>query len=660
MRPVERRFQKPLSFKPVAFVFIASVLLAGPPQPANAFDFFGLFGREKPLEPSAEKLPYEITFSISGDSDLEGPLKQVSRLYGLRADAPPDAEALVLRAQGDLPRLLDALWGAGHYAATISIDVAGVPLSLQTDRTGAAARAARAYLAKARVPVRVVVAPGERFVFRNVNMRDARTRQALPPSDLPPRGPAIKPGEPAVAAEILAAETQIVDLYRSRSRPFAKVTKREPVVFHPSRAMDVTVDFDPGPVAGIGDITIRGFETVDPRVIRSFIYTEPGTPYSPTVLADMRKSVLKIEALSSARIREGEALDPFGNLPIFLDVSERKPNVIGAAASFSTVDGPLLRAYWANRNLFGGAERLRLEGSLFYAGRNETNRVGRNEYEWSDIGGRFTASFLKPALWGTRSDFLADAVAARETTDGYTSRLANVTAALRYRWSDKISAQIGVEVEVGQASDAISAIDYTLVGIPASVQIDTTDKPLDPSRGFRLSASVTPYIEAFGSTVGMTVARAQASAYYAFDEEARYILAGRIGLGSIVGAELNEIPSNRRFFAGGGGSVRGFGYRTLGPEALGQPIGGRSLFEASLEARIKITDTIGIVPFVDAGTAFESSFPDFSEQVRVAAGLGLRYYTAIGPIRLDVATPIDGRERGDRPVVLYVSIGQAF
>jgi translocation and assembly module TamA len=130
-------------------------------------------------------------------------------------------------------------------------------------------------------------------------------------------------------------------------------------------------------------------------------------------------------------------------------------------------------------------------------------------------------------------------------------------------------------------------------------------------------------------------------------------------LGSIVGAELDEIPANRRFYAGGGGSVRGYRYRTLGPTFLGEPIGGRSLLEASLEARIKITNTIGIVPFVDAGTAFESSFPDFDEDIRVAAGLGLRYYTSIGPIRLDVAIPVNPGP-GDPSYAIYVGIGQAF
>jgi translocation and assembly module TamA len=138
------------------------------------------------------------------------------------------------------------------------------------------------------------------------------------------------------------------------------------------------------------------------------------------------------------------------------------------------------------------------------------------------------------------------------------------------------------------------------------------------------------------------------------------VLAGRVGFGSMTGADLADIPANRRFFAGGGGSVRGYAYKSLGPQDIfGNPLGGRSLLEGSIEARIKLTDTIGIVPFLDAGTAFEASLPDFKEEIRVAAGLGLRYYTGIGPIRLDVAVPLN-RERGDSAAAVYVSLGQAF
>ena len=154
----------------------------------------------------------------------------------------------------------------------------------------------------------------------------------------------------------------------------------------------------------------------------------------------------------------------------------------------------------------------------------------------------------------------------------------------------------------------------------------------------------------------MLVTRASASTYFAFDEEARYILAGRVGFGSIVGPDLDEIPANRRFYAGGGGSVRGYEYQSLSPLGpFGEPIGGRSLLEGSIEARMKVTDVIGIVPFIDAGTAFESSYPDFDERIRVSAGLGLRYYTGIGPIRVDVGVPARPPARRQRGGAIHLA-----
>jgi len=582
--------------------------------PAVAFDFFGLFrgSGEAPPPPNPDTLPYSLDFTVAGDADnLVQTLKDASTLQSLRADPPPDADALVRRAEADLPRLTDALWGAGFYDARVVIAVAGAPLSLQTSRPATAVRAAEGYRARALVPVQVIVDPGAQFVLRTINVLDARTGRPFRPDELPPHVVGLERGDPARAADIVAAQARIVDHFRSQSRPFVKVTRQEPVVIHPAHVMDISLTVDPGPRAGIGEITVRGAENVDPAVVRSFIYTEPGDPYSPAALASMRKSILNIEALSSARIREADALDAYGNLPLFVDITERPPRVIGASVQYSTTDGPAVRAYWAHRNLFGGAERLRLEGSLFYLTENGGRPNDEDDFDWDDLGGRFRASFLKPALWGTRNDFLAEALVERDRTEGYTSRLFNGTAGIRHRFSDTFSVQGGIEYEKGQASDILGQVDYTLVGLPLSVTYDSTDNTLDPTRGMKLLASVTPYPGFLGSSVPMTIAK-------------------------------------------------GTGYRTLSPTVLGEPIGGRRRLEASLEARIKVTDTIGIVPFVDAGTAFEPSYPDFDESIRVSAGLGLRYYTGIGPIRLDIATPLR-RERGDdRSVAIYVGIGQAF
>jgi translocation and assembly module TamA len=172
---------------------------------------------------------------------------------------------------------------------------------------------------------------------------------------------------------------------------------------------------------------------------------------------------------------------------------------------------------------------------------------------------------------------------------------------------------------------------------------------------------VVGFPTALGSTVDLVQGKARASAYYSLDPDSRFVLAGLVGLGAMGGADLADIPANWRFYAGGGGSVRGYAWNSLaptGPFGLAV-IGGRSLFNASAELRVRVTDTIGIVPFFDAGNAFATSFPNFSEPLATAVGVGLRYYTAIGPIRADVAFPLE-RRPGNGPVALYVSIGQAF
>ena len=631
---------------------------------AQAFDFFGLFGSgdEPPAAESVDAIVYDVEFEGVEDSDLERSLQDASLLYRLRDDPPPDAESVLRRAEADLSRITEALWAFGYYDGQVSILVDGAPVA-ENEPVGAAQRLER-YRRRAQVPVRIVVAPGELFTIGAADVVEAGTGAPVDPAALPPRVTRLEVGDPARTSDLLAAQARIVDHFRSRGHPFVEVRPRDPVVDHRSKTLRIAFEVAPGPLAGIGPVTVSGAEGVDPAVIRSFIYTEPGEPYSPRVLTDIRRSVGRIEALGSVRVREAEALDRFGNLPLSVEVTERPPRLFGFGLRYSTSDGPGARVYWAHRNLFGGAERLRLEADLFYLDRDRPIDpvTGKRDkgWDWSDLGGRFTASFLKPALWGTRNDLLLDAFATRDATDSYTSRAAGATAAIRHRFSDTFSIQGGFEFERGQTSDVLGQINYTLVGLPISLTYDSTDNLLDPSEGFRVTGSVVPYPAVLGSDPGFFLVRGTASTYYALDEANRYILAGRVGFGSISGADLDEIPANRRFFAGGGGSVRGYEYRTLSPLGpLDEPIGGRSLLEGSIEARIKVTDVIGIVPFVDAGTAFESSIPDFDETIRVSAGVGLRYYTGIGPIRADVAFPLN-RRRGDDSWALYISLGQAF
>jgi len=648
----------------------------GPLGPANAtaFDFFGLLGSEAPPAPTSATLPYEVELVIQGDESVKSALQESSNFYKLRQDPPPDAESLVQRLEADFAPMIDALWGAGYYNATIHAVIGETEVQLGPGQGNGAVRIAAAYRDRAVVPVKIIVETGPLFTLRRIEVFDLTTDKPFPPEILPPGIPRLAPGDPARAADLRAANARIVDYFRGQSYPLVKAPLPRPVVDHATLTMDVTFTAEPGPKAGFGEVSLMGPETFDPAIVRSFIYLEPGQPYSPKALADTRRSITSIPAVGSIRIREAEKLDARGNLPIFIDVGDRTRNLLGFTAGYSNVDGPTANAYYENRNLFGGAESLHVGGDLFYAPpvygittEHSSGFGGGPNYNDKGLGARFTASFMKPALYGSRVDFLLDGIAERArygggSFGGYVDEFAGGTAALRYRVNQGLAVQAGAKFEKGWAADSLGRVNYTFLGIPVSLRYDSTDNLLDPTRGVRLSASTTPYPSVFGS-VGFTKASVTASTYYALDDNADYILAARAGVGSIFGntGGLADIPANYRFYAGGLATVRGYREQTIGPSSpTGYTIGGLSGFNATIEARIKITDVIGVAPFFDIGGAFSGSTPFSSGgDTRMGAGLGLLYYTPIGPIRVDVARALDPRP-GDYPFVFYVSIGQPF
>jgi len=633
---------------------------------AQAFDFFGFFGSDDTPPPvSRASIPYTLTVEVAGDdSALKSGIRDASSLYSLRKDAPGDGEALARRAESDFGPIIDALWGAGYYNANVTISIDGATLPIASSDIAAFARAAEAYRNRAPAPVIIKVDPGPLFKLRSVRVINALGVE-FSEAELPQRTVGLKPGDPAAASEIRAAETRIVDYFRKEGRPLAKIQSIAPVVDHAQNVMDVTVTAAPGPIAPFGEATINGPQTFDPAIVRSFLYIYPGDPYSPAAVADARNSIREIPAVGGVRITEGTALDPYGRLPYRIDVEDRLPYAIGASVKYSTTNGPEGQVYWEDRNVFGGAERLRLQASVFYAPPWFIASQSLRNFSPDDIGGRISASFLKPALWGTTNDLLIDALAEKISTSGagfvgYQAEDTDVTASLRHRFNQNFWVQAGLEAQKGDATDALGTVNYTLVGVPVSANFDTTDSKLDPTRGVRVNVSAVGFGTFLGSSLDLVQAKAGASAYYSIDADSRYVLAGRVAAGAMGGPQLDEIPANWRFYAGGGGSVRGYAYNELGPTVFwGAVVGGKSLFDASAELRVKVTDTIGVVPFFDIGNAFASNFPNFDQHLFTAAGLGLRYYTSVGPIRLDVAFPLE-RHAGTGPVAVYVSIGQSF
>ncbi len=349
---------------------------------------------------------------------------------------------------------------------------------------------------------------------------------------------------------------------------------------------------------------------------------------------------------TTVQIALEEAPDKDGVLPVTVDLTERKHRSIGVGVRYRTDEGPGGNVSWEHRNFFGEGERVavELDGSLY-------------------TGASLIGSFRKPDFGRRNQALLSDVKLAYEDTDAFKSKSGRARLGLERQLGKGMTVAAGVsflgqEVE-DKASDEGSET-YGLLSLPARFDWDRSDDRLDPSKGGRLRVENEPFVDVIGNGLLFNKARVDYSHYFEVLSEPQIVLAGRTAVGSIVGKSREDIPANLRFYAGGGGSVRGFGYQLAGQlNDNDDPIGGRSLLELSGEVRVRVTESIGVVAFVDAGTVYSSTTPDFSETLRVGAGPGLRYFSPIGPLRLDVGFPLNPRNSDDT-WQLYISIGQAF
>ncbi|WP_209017048.1 autotransporter assembly complex protein TamA [Roseibium aggregatum] len=614
-----------------------ALLLAAPP--AHSFELFGWnpFGsKEEDTEAVPDPLPYEAELSVSGDSDdLASGLKSASLLLQ-QQNKPPSGEAgLIARALSDRERLVAKLYADARYGGTVDIKLAGIPLETALEQSD---------LPNAR-PVKVVilVSPGPAFTFGDVAISARGGELSTDPSFWE-----LSRGDPAGSGKILTAEGRIVNVLRGRGYPKAKIAERRITADHSSNTLAVTLIADAGPQARFGAVSVTGTEVTDPDFVIQQAMLPEGGIYSPEDLARARKRLNELGIFSSIRLVEGNIEGPDGALPITIEVSERKRHVIGAGASWSSTEGFGLEGYWRRRNLFGRGELLSVEGSI--------GRIGTESFENQEYSAKI--AFEKPGVFGPLTSFSTSLEAKQENPDAYKSKSVTYNAFLNRQFSETLNGRAGAEVFYSYDEDAFGDNDYLLVGLPADLTFDNRDDKLNPSKGIFAALFAEPAYDTLNSNA-MGFVKGTVSSYYALDEAKRFILAGKVTAGSIVAPSVEAVPASRRFIAGGGGSIRGYAYRNVGPRLNGEVIGGRSLIELSGEVRVRITETIGIVGFVDAGNAYEDSVPDFSEELKVGVGAGLRYFTPIGPLRIDAAIPLDP-DQDDPDFALYVGLSQAF
>jgi translocation and assembly module TamA len=617
---------------------VAVALACGPVsvRPASAFKLFGMkfFEKEDEAATVIDPVNYTLTLDPGADGDLTKAIENASRLK--QDDGTPVSGdlGLVIKARDDRDRILAALYENARYGAVVNVTVNGQDLDALPPNPE--------FNSSGPIPVTISVQPGPAFTFGEVAFSgDAEGRN---PADF-----GLVPGARADSTVILRAGERVVVDLRSEGRPFAKLTERKAIADHKTQTVDVIIAAEGGPVAPIGTVDVSGTKTVDPAFVQRFSRINAGQPYSPEALSRAAERLRGLGVFSSVTIRDAGKLAADGSLPMTIEVSEGKHRYFGAGAQYSNTDGFGLQGYWGHRNLFGQAESLRIEGAV--------NRIGEGDI--SDLDYSTAILFSKPGAFGPTSTFNASLKASIVDPDAYKAFTTTAAAGVSVELSDRDTVSAGGELMWSDVEDVFGKNKYLTAAIPIEFVRDTRDDRLNPTKGYRFMINAKPTYETYRGTFFSSFEGA-ITGYQALGADDRFVLAGKLAGGTIIGGdELSDIPATRRFFLGGGGTVRGYGYQEISPRnGDDKLLGGRSYMAASAEVRIGITETIGIVPFIDVGTVSTDEVPDFKD-IRAGAGVGLRYATPFGPLRLDVAVPLD-KYPGGTSFGVYAGIGQSF
>lgn len=593
----------------------------------------------------AEARTGQITLTVVGDKEMAEELKQLSE--GLDKDQPVSGDALALlqAAQARRSRLASALRSRGYYDARVVATVGNQPID---EASALDAIESQPDSAKTDFEIKIATGPVYKVVDLNIDgPKDIVDGAALDRSKL-----ALQPGQPADAGVIINTENQILDQVRNRGYALAKVARREVVIDHATREANVTYFLQPGPVATMGPVQFSGTEKVDTTYLQKRVPFKQGDPYTPDKVTALRDKLTALGVFSAVRMKPATSLDANGELPIDVGLEDRPSRSIGFGAAYETILGASVNAYWLHRNLFGQAESLRLSAMA--------NHIGQGTMP-DDLGYGLRADFLKPDWWIAGQDATASAQALREVYPAYTRKAVLFGVGLNRTISSHWRVSAGLSYETSQIEQSGTTAYYNLFGVPMSATLNEANNDLDPTQGYKLALNVAPYADLNHGNNLFAIAKLVGTTYLDVSGNGRSVIAGRAAFGSMPGGTNTMVPPDKAFYAGGGGSIRGFTYQSAGPrDAFNNPVGGASLVEASLEFRQRIGQSFGVVAFVDAGGAYSKTLPDFSEMTpRVGTGVGVRYYTSFGPARLDVGFPLNKRA-GDAPFGVYVSIGQAF
>ncbi len=449
-------------------------------------------------------------------------------------------------------------------------------------------------------------------------------------------------GDPLEAAKVLAAQAALYKATEKGHCYFTLDVSNKVVLDPQANSAAVTFAVKAGDEAQFGEVSFTGHKDVRESYLRKLQTWKPGDCFRRDRIESLRTKLLETGLFSQVEVALPDSPDADGTVPVTVELTERAPRSVEAGLSYYTDEGLGVTLGWQHRNLFGSAEELDIA------------------LAWTQIKQRLGADFSKPHFLRKDQTLNLNAALRQEDSDAFEETALELGGGITRKLSKYLSGSAGVKFLLTEIEEQGDTETFGLLSTPGTLKFDNRDDPLDPHKGWLLTGAVTPFFDTFGQSDPFVKVQGGARTYFDFGTYADLVLAARGNVGSIMGSGTFDIPASERFFAGGGGSVRGFGYQEVGPiDNNGDPTGGRSRVTGSAEARFRIKGDFGGAVFIDAGSVSESASPDF-ENFSIGAGAGVRYFTDFGPLRFDLAVPLNRRDELDENYQFYISIGQAF
>ncbi|MDP9065860.1 MAG: BamA/TamA family outer membrane protein [Pseudomonadota bacterium] len=615
---------------------------------------------------AADPQGYRVDLAATGDGAMDATLRETSELISLRKKAPVSPFGLIARARGEVDRLKTVLESYGYYQSAVTITIDG--MSLGSAGLGDALLA----LPKGRdARVDVAFKLGPLYHLRKVTI-DGKIPEAAGVFSL-------GSGAPAVASTVLAAGARLLSRLQQVGYAFAVVDPPLAVEDAVLPVLDVSFHVDAGARVNLGAIRLEGLQRVHEKLVHRRLLVHTGQIYNPIAIEAARSDLLALGPFGSISVTVGKTVDSSGGVPVTFVMQERKRHAVALNAAYSSDLGGSAGVNWSDRNVFGNAETLNVAASLINLGGTATRGLG---YDTS-------AKLLFPEF-GHRDQSLQVAVGAiKQSLQAYQQKAVTSGIILSRKLSSVWSVSAGAATSREQIIQEGVGYNYTLVAVPLSLSYDSTHlaSPLDdPLHGMRNSLSVTPTQSLGRPSASFVISQIKLAAYFdlhdlGWGDPGRSIIAARALAGQAQGASAFSLPPDQRFYGGGSGTVRGYRYQSVGPRfADGNPVGGTAIEAATLEFRQRFGKSLGAAFFVDGGevrpgivgavpargavlppsaldTALE--LKPAQSNLRLGTGAGVRYYTPIGPIRVDVAVPLHRRPRDDA-FEIYIGLGQAF